>query len=173
MDLCGPMKTTTLGGARYFMLIIDDFSRKVWVYLLVEKSQAFTKFQEYRAYSVSTSLTEAEYRAYLDTCCELLWLMQLFYHVGVLQDSPIAVYTVSQSARALAHSSTFHGRTKHIEVHYHFVRELAKSQVINLAYCPTQENVADYLLSHFQGKPLISSSVDSMLDRRSTVERRC
>ena len=32
-DLCGPMKTATLGGARNFMLIIDDFSRKVWVYL--------------------------------------------------------------------------------------------------------------------------------------------
>ena len=40
MDLCGSMKTTTLGGACYIMLIIDDFSRKVWVYLLVEKSQA-------------------------------------------------------------------------------------------------------------------------------------
>ena len=49
MDLCGPMKTTTLGGACYLMLIIDDFSRKVWVYLLVETFQAFTKFQEWVA----------------------------------------------------------------------------------------------------------------------------
>ena len=32
--------------------------------------------------------------------------------------------------------------TKHIEVHYCFVRDLVNSQVINLAYCPTQENVA-------------------------------
>jgi transposase InsO family protein len=47
MDLCGPMKNTTLGGARYFMLIIDDFSRKVWVYFLTEKSQAFSKFEEW------------------------------------------------------------------------------------------------------------------------------
>ena len=29
------------------MLIIDGFFGKVWVYLLVEKSQAFTKFQEW------------------------------------------------------------------------------------------------------------------------------
>ena len=34
------MKTTTLGGAHYFMLIINDFSHKVWVYLLAEKSEA-------------------------------------------------------------------------------------------------------------------------------------
>ena len=89
----------------------------------------------------------------MDTCCELLRLMQLFSHIGVLQDSPIAVFTDSQSARALAHSSAFHGRTKHIEVHYHFVRELVRSQVINLAFCPTQENVADlFTKRHFPTK---------------------
>ena len=49
MVLCGPMKITTLGGACYFTLMIDDFSCKVWVYFLVEKSQAFTKFQEWVA----------------------------------------------------------------------------------------------------------------------------
>ena len=31
----------------YFMLIVDDFSRKIWVYSLIGKSQAFTKFQEW------------------------------------------------------------------------------------------------------------------------------
>ena len=77
-------------------------------------------------------------------------------------------------SRALAHSSAFHGRTKHIEVHYHFVRELVNSQVINLAYCQVLKKMwLIYLLSPFQGKPLISSSIDSMLDRRSGAERRC
>ena len=86
--------------------------------------------------------------------------MQLFSHIGVFQDSPITVFTDSQSARALAHSSAYHGRTKHIEVHYHFVCELVKSQVINLAYCPTQENVADLFT-----KPLPRQAIDQLLDR--------
>ena len=42
--------------------------------------------------------------------------MQLLCPIGVLQDCPIHVFTDSQSTRALAHSSTFHGRAKHIEV---------------------------------------------------------
>ena len=84
--------------------------------------------------------------------------MQLFYHISVLQDSPIVVFTDSQSACALAHSFAFHGRTKHIEVHYHFVRELVKSQVINMAYCPTQENVADLFT-----KPLPRQAIDQLL----------
>ena len=53
-------------------------------------------------------MKEAEYQAYLDTCCELLWLMQLFCHIDVLQGSPIQVFSDSQSAHALAHSSAFH-----------------------------------------------------------------
>jgi hypothetical protein len=36
-DVCGPMRTTSLGGARYFVTYIDDFSRNVWVYLLKSK----------------------------------------------------------------------------------------------------------------------------------------
>ena len=33
-DLCGPMKTKTLGGALYFVTLIDNYSRKLWVYVL-------------------------------------------------------------------------------------------------------------------------------------------
>jgi hypothetical protein len=36
-DVCGPMKTKTLGGCLYFVIFIDDHSRKVWVYTLKRK----------------------------------------------------------------------------------------------------------------------------------------
>ncbi|XP_059623068.1 uncharacterized protein LOC132266233 [Cornus florida] len=44
MDLCGPTRTTSIGGSKYFMILIDDFSRMVWVYFLKEKSEAITHF---------------------------------------------------------------------------------------------------------------------------------
>ena len=31
-DVCGPMRTTSLGGNTYFVLFIDDFSKYGWVY---------------------------------------------------------------------------------------------------------------------------------------------
>jgi hypothetical protein len=37
IDVCGPMRTTAHGGARYFFTFIDDFSRKTHVYLLKAK----------------------------------------------------------------------------------------------------------------------------------------
>lgn len=39
-DLCGPMRNVTPGGNRYFLSIIDDYSRYLWLYLLKNKAEA-------------------------------------------------------------------------------------------------------------------------------------
>lgn len=44
-DLWGPSSEKSTGGGRYFLSIIDDFSRKVWVRILKEKSEAFESFK--------------------------------------------------------------------------------------------------------------------------------
>ena len=47
-DLWGPAKEATFGGNRYFLSIIDDFSRKVWVYLLKSKDQTLESFKTWK-----------------------------------------------------------------------------------------------------------------------------
>jgi hypothetical protein len=49
-DVCGSMKTTSRGGARYFVTFIDDFSRKIHVYLWKTKGEVFDKFKAYKAF---------------------------------------------------------------------------------------------------------------------------
>ncbi|KAH9780178.1 hypothetical protein KPL71_007988 [Citrus sinensis] len=44
-DLWGPSQVLSHGGARYFITFIDDFSRKVWAYVLKHKSEAYEKFK--------------------------------------------------------------------------------------------------------------------------------
>ncbi|MCO5596878.1 hypothetical protein L7F22_050948 [Adiantum nelumboides] len=46
-DLCGKMNTIVLGGSSYFMTLIDDYSRRTWVYFLKGKDEAFAKFKEW------------------------------------------------------------------------------------------------------------------------------
>ena len=48
-DICGPMKTRTLGGSLYFVTFIDDHSRKLWVYTLKSKDQVFETFKQFQA----------------------------------------------------------------------------------------------------------------------------
>nr|GEZ61900.1 retrovirus-related Pol polyprotein from transposon TNT 1-94 [Tanacetum cinerariifolium] len=48
-DLCGPITPPSHGKNLYFILFIDDYSRKTWVYFLKEKSQAFEAFKSFKA----------------------------------------------------------------------------------------------------------------------------
>jgi hypothetical protein len=48
-DVCGPMRTTSMGGAKYFVTFIDDFSRKVWLYVLKTKDECFIRFKKFKA----------------------------------------------------------------------------------------------------------------------------
>lgn len=47
-DVCGPMEEKSLGGARYYVTFIDDYSRKVFVYFMHSKSQVLEKFREFK-----------------------------------------------------------------------------------------------------------------------------
>ena len=47
-NLCGPSKVKILQGYKYFMLLIDDYSRMVWVTFLREKSEALEKFKIFK-----------------------------------------------------------------------------------------------------------------------------
>ena len=48
-DVWGPAPVNSLGGARYFLTLIDDYSRKVWVYFLKQKDEVFGKFKQQKA----------------------------------------------------------------------------------------------------------------------------
>jgi transposase InsO family protein len=39
-DLCGPVTTVTPGGRRYFLLLVDDLSRYMWVVVFGSKGEA-------------------------------------------------------------------------------------------------------------------------------------
>ncbi|KAL4363436.1 hypothetical protein GQ457_04G018680 [Hibiscus cannabinus] len=48
-DICEPHRTLSLGGKKYFILFIDDFTRMTWVYFMKEKSEVFKVFKKFKA----------------------------------------------------------------------------------------------------------------------------
>lgn len=49
------------------------------------------------------------------------------------------------SATKLSKNPVLHGRSKHIDVRFHFLRDLTKEGVIELKHCGTKEQVADIM----------------------------
>ena len=48
-DVSGRMSSPSLSGFEYYVLFIDDYSRKTWIYFLKTKGEAFKRFQEFKA----------------------------------------------------------------------------------------------------------------------------
>lgn len=48
-DICGPMECKSIGGARYFLLFVDDFSRMTFIYFLKAKSETLSYFKEFKS----------------------------------------------------------------------------------------------------------------------------
>ena len=76
--------------------------------------------------------------------------------MGVQQEDATVLLCDNQSCMAIAKNPVFHARTKHIEIQYHYVRELIEDGVVELVYCPTQENGAD-IFTKALGKDLLQS----------------
>jgi len=93
---------------------------------------------------VALSTIEAEYMAVTEAVKEAIWLQGLLGDLGVGQ-MHIKVHCDSQSAIHLAKNQVFHARTKHIDVRYHFVREILEEGEILLMKISTTENPADMM----------------------------
>ena len=48
-DVCRPFSTTSMAKHRYYVIFVDDYSRKCWIFFMKKKDQTFTKFCEFKA----------------------------------------------------------------------------------------------------------------------------
>jgi hypothetical protein len=93
--------------------------------------------------TVALSSTESEYRGATNATCEAIWLRSLLSDLGLPTSTATSIFADNISSIKLASNHVFHARTKHIEVHYHFVREKVLVGVIDLLYIATAQQVAD------------------------------
>ncbi|GJT45490.1 hypothetical protein Tco_0954205 [Tanacetum coccineum] len=93
-------------------------------------------------YVVALSTTEAWYMALTKAVKESIWLKGLLIELGV-NLRLVVVNCDNQSAINLSRNAMFHERTKHINVRYHFIREIVKSKEIEVAKIGTKDNAVD------------------------------
>eukprot|EP00253_Pinus_taeda_P003373 PITA_03373 len=93
---------------------------------------------------VALSTTEAEYMAATHAGKEAIWLQRLWSSMGLVQGA-IRIYCDSQSVVFLAKNPAYHSKTKHIDVQYHFVRDMIDDKKVLLVKVVTLKNTADAL----------------------------
>jgi hypothetical protein len=98
-----------------------------------------------RQHTVATSSTEAEYMALYAASQEAVWLRRLLKDLQVISNKPTKIWQDNQGTIALAKNPMFHARTKHIDIKYHYTRNLIEDNTIVIDYKSTQEMQADAL----------------------------
>ncbi|CAL8168757.1 unnamed protein product [Prunus armeniaca] len=92
---------------------------------------------------MARSSTKVEYRALATTTADDLWICSLLKELHVLLNHPPLFHYDNILAVALAANPIFHAQTKHIEVDYHFIRNLVTSKAISIQHLPSHSQIAD------------------------------
>jgi hypothetical protein len=87
--------------------------------------------------TMSRSSTEAEYKAIADAIAELIWLQILLRELGIYSSRPATLWCDNIGATYLCANPTFHRRSKHVEVDYHFVRERVATRQLEVRIIST------------------------------------
>jgi hypothetical protein len=77
--------------------------------------------------------------------CQAQWLCMLMQELGLKSDDKVRMMLDSKSATDFAKHPVAHGRSKHIETKYHFLRDQVNNEKLELLHCKTEDQLADIL----------------------------
>lgn len=92
---------------------------------------------------VALSSCEAEYVAGSFASCQANWLQNVLEELMIKLKPPIKLLIDNKSAINLAKNPIAHGKSKHIETRFHYLRDQVNKCKIKVEYCSTLNQVAD------------------------------
>ena len=101
------------------------------------------------------STTEAEYIAAVEAGKEIIWMRQLLVEFGIEVKDPSILRMDNQSAISVSKNPEHHGRMKHLDLRFYWLRDQVTLGVITPLFVPTEEMPADLLT-----KPLTRVKVE-------------
>ncbi|XP_048447466.1 secreted RxLR effector protein 161-like [Pyrus x bretschneideri] len=121
---------------------LDDRSTSGSVFMMSSGAMSWSSRKQQL---VTLSTTEAEFIAAATSACQAIWLRRILEELHFQQHEPIVIYCDNSSAIKLSKNPVLHGRSKHIDVRYHFLRDLTNEGTIDLVYYRSEDQVADIM----------------------------
>jgi len=112
--------------------------------------------------TIALSLTEAEYVALLESRREAIWLRHLYGEIGHVQKEPILLLGDNDGSIALTKNPQFHKRTKHVDLCWHWVRDLVKDGQLNIVDCHDPQQIADIFTKQIIPRPKFARHVTEL-----------
>jgi hypothetical protein len=99
-------------------------------------------------------------------CGEAVWLQKLIAKLFDLELEETCIFYDNQSCIKLSVNPVCHDKSKHIEIKYHYVRDMVQKGAVRLQYIATDEQVADVLT-----KPLSRVKFEYFRDKLGVIQK--
>ncbi|GKV19413.1 hypothetical protein SLEP1_g29676 [Rubroshorea leprosula] len=122
---------------------------------------------------VAQSTSEAEYITATEAVNHAAWINKMLIDMGCYQPKPCVIQYDNNSTICIDHNPIQYGRTKHINVKFHVLRNMVQSKESEIAYCDNNEQVADIFtkaLSKFKFEKFISKLGVSSKNSRGVLK---
>lgn len=96
---------------------------------------------------ITLSSCKAEVMATTAAACQGVWQRNLLSQITDMEHGPVIIYINNKSATNLANNLVFHGRSKHIDICYHFIRDCVDRGEIIIKHVNTERQHGEY---HFE-----------------------
>ncbi|KAG6498781.1 hypothetical protein ZIOFF_038503 [Zingiber officinale] len=117
-------------------------------------NESLVSWNSQKQKTVALSSCEAEFMAATTAACHALWLRSLTSELTGEKPKPVTLFVDNKSAIALMKNPVFHGRNKHIDTRFHFIRECVEKGQIVVEFVNTGEQRADVLTKALSGVKL-------------------
>ena len=94
---------------------------------------------------VTLSTTKAEFVVAAYCASQVVWMRRIMEKLGHSQSGSTVMFFDNSSTIKLSKNPVLHGRCKHIDVRFHFLRDITKEGIVELVFCGTQEQIADVM----------------------------
>lgn len=121
---------------------------------------------------VTLSSCEAEHVAAISTVYHVIWLRSLLKELGWPLEKASRICMDNKSEIALAKNPVFLNRTKHIDTHFHYIRECIAKKKVQVEYVKSQDQVADIVTKPLKYEDFVIFCSNEIIKKSLEKERK-
>jgi hypothetical protein len=114
---------------------------------------------------VALSTAEAEYIPLSMTVREAVWIRNILNELFKHEMDLNTIHFNNQSCLNISENPLFHDKSKHIEIKYHYIRDMVQRKTVHVQYLSTREKIANLFT-----KPLSKTKFEYFCERLGLVE---
>lgn len=112
---------------------------------------------------VTLSSCESELVGIIEAAKEGIYQKRVLIDMGAIREEPVEIYTDSQSVMQLMKKTHLHGRTKHVDIRFYWLKQKLEEDEFILKYEPSETHISDALTKPL-GRPILDRHINRMMD---------